>query len=566
MLSRFAAVCVSLSLASPGAANMGVTAKIGVAGGVRGSVTALPPGDKPIGRVLSSGQPLYLGERITTAAGATMQVMLLDETIFTIGPNSAMTLDEFTYDPSNQSGKVLARISKGFFRFVTGQIGHKKPESVRLRFPTGVMAVRGTIIAGQVSDFNTTAVLLGPGPANSAPGERVGAFRMENAGAAVDVVKPGFGTTVNGNAPPTPPALIPPAQLNTILNATTMRPAPGPDKADKPEGPAGDRAANGPPPEGDGKPGQPGQPGKPGQEGDRSGPPQTARADKTGNAPGGGPAMGPRDASGTGPRDPYVAGKTPGAPGDPSGAPRPDGGANMPPPMPGGPAGGYAGGSAMDMRMPTGGMNTAMPWDAAGKGDAMSMDYLASMRYLNQMGDQTQQTTERAAYAIGDQATSGQTAVARTTWDQLRAISAGGGYYSGSGAFKLNQCAGGACTAAATGTLNFQLYIDFANKTIGGNGAGVNSSVVIDANDSTLGAAINHTIPVGQIYYGTFGGDVSITAATTKADATIQLGNVAGIADRAKVDAGYHDTTANTYGAGTAVGSLVCTTSATGCR
>src|SRR5688572_10275402 len=85
---------------------------IGVAAAVRGAVSAVAPGREAVGRVISSGKPLYLNDKVKTGKGGRLQIMLLDETTFTIGQDSEMLLDEFVYDPATSSGKVSAKIVK----------------------------------------------------------------------------------------------------------------------------------------------------------------------------------------------------------------------------------------------------------------------------------------------------------------------------------------------------------------------------------------------------------------------------------------------------------------------
>lgn len=212
-------VTMSALIAVPACAQMPALAKIGAAGGVKGIVRAFDPGEKKaVGRILTSGAPLYLNEKIETGPDGSLQVMLIDETVFTIGKNSSMVLDDFVYDPKSHSGKVSATVTNGVFRFVTGQIGHKTPSDMKVKFPVGTMGIRGTIVAGEVSANHTTAVLLGPGANTNVPGERVGAFNLSNNGVKVDVVKAGYGTHIDGEfGAPTPPAAIPMAQLNSIL-------------------------------------------------------------------------------------------------------------------------------------------------------------------------------------------------------------------------------------------------------------------------------------------------------------------------------------------------------------
>ncbi|HOW89553.1 MAG TPA: hypothetical protein PL037_04665, partial [Elusimicrobiales bacterium] len=91
-----------LAAASPAFAE---AQRIGAAGAVSGGVKALSAGDA-VGRIVESGKPIFLNDHVITDGKGRLQVMLLDETVFTIGPNSDMVLDEFVYDPATSAGKV----------------------------------------------------------------------------------------------------------------------------------------------------------------------------------------------------------------------------------------------------------------------------------------------------------------------------------------------------------------------------------------------------------------------------------------------------------------------------
>ncbi|MDD5218039.1 MAG: FecR family protein, partial [Candidatus Omnitrophica bacterium] len=139
---------------------------IGVAAAVKGSVQLSREGS--VGKVIESGANIFLGDQISTDDKGRLQILLLDETVFTIGPNSAMTIDQFVYDPANHDGEIKAKIVKGTFRFVTGQITHKKPNRMRVDLPAGSIGVRGTIVEGQVDGMHSFVALMGPGDGNNA--------------------------------------------------------------------------------------------------------------------------------------------------------------------------------------------------------------------------------------------------------------------------------------------------------------------------------------------------------------------------------------------------------------
>ena len=221
----------TLAQAAPG------VARAGVAAAVRGDVQlAVVPGVREIGKNVTSGDAIFLGDRIATGAEGRLQIMLLDETVFTIGPNAALTIDQFVYDPQTNAGKVTASVLKGAFRFVSGKVAKREPSDMEVRLPVGSIGVRGTSVAGETDGTRATIVLLGPGPSNDSS-ERVGRILVSGVGptgaaTTVEVVRSGFGTEITGaNTPPTPPARIDPARLAALtapLAGTAPQPAPAP--------------------------------------------------------------------------------------------------------------------------------------------------------------------------------------------------------------------------------------------------------------------------------------------------------------------------------------------------
>ena len=185
--------------------------QVGVVAAVKGSVEVTSPG--AVGRIVDSGQPIFIGDAVKTGPQGRLQILLFDETIFTIGPDSAIVIDEFVYDPSTDAGKVSAEILKGVFRFVTGKVAHKKPENMKVKLPAGTIGVRGTIVAGRVDGQRSSVTLIGPGSV-------VVSNMVNNAVQEVSVSRIGFGTVIAGpEAPPTPPSFVPPAQLAELMSA-----------------------------------------------------------------------------------------------------------------------------------------------------------------------------------------------------------------------------------------------------------------------------------------------------------------------------------------------------------
>jgi hypothetical protein len=222
-----AARAQELAQAAPAAA------RAGVAGAVSGQVAlAVVPGVRAVGKDVVSGDPIFLGDKITTGPNGRLQIMLEDETTFTLGPKAALTIDRFVYDPSTNAGQVSATILKGTFRFVSGKIAQRDPTKMEVSLPVGSIGVRGTSVAGETDGTRATVVLLGPGAENDA-GERIGRILVSGSGpggsaTTVEIVRPGFATQIAGpNVPPSPPVRIDPVRLAALTAplAGTARPA-----------------------------------------------------------------------------------------------------------------------------------------------------------------------------------------------------------------------------------------------------------------------------------------------------------------------------------------------------
>lgn len=197
------------------------SAQIGVVAAVRGTVKIGKSGK--VGEIVKSGRAVYLGDEVSTDEKGNLQVLLLDETVFTIGPNSSLVIDKFIYDPSSQSGKINAKIVKGTFRFVTGKIARKTPSDMQVDLPSGTIGVRGTIVAGQSQGSRSLVVLLGPGSKNNTV-HKIGQITVGNESGGktkqVNVTRPGFGSVIEGpGAEPTPAFKVPAEQLNEITGA-----------------------------------------------------------------------------------------------------------------------------------------------------------------------------------------------------------------------------------------------------------------------------------------------------------------------------------------------------------
>src|SRR6266446_3815964 len=91
-LYSFRAVALAALLLGTGLASLAAVAqqRVGVSGAVNPNATGIPPGAAP--RRLVLGQDVVFNERITTEAAGQTQILFVDESSMTIGPNSDMVI------------------------------------------------------------------------------------------------------------------------------------------------------------------------------------------------------------------------------------------------------------------------------------------------------------------------------------------------------------------------------------------------------------------------------------------------------------------------------------------
>ena len=156
-------------------------------------------------KVVNVNDQIFKQEIIETNSVSSTQILFMDETVLSIGPDSRLIMDEMVYDPNSNTGKFVVTAARGLFTFVTGSL---ESESYEINTPTATIGVRGTKFDLFVSRKGASTVIL-----------RSGAVDMKNirSGATRRIATVGLATSiVTQKSEPTPPA--PPSfELEEVL-------------------------------------------------------------------------------------------------------------------------------------------------------------------------------------------------------------------------------------------------------------------------------------------------------------------------------------------------------------
>lgn len=164
-----------------------------------GTASAVNPAATANLKTITIGQSIAHKERIQTRSSGSVQLLFLDKTSMTIGPNSDLTIDEYVYDPNANTGKLAATLGKGALRFVGGQISHNGDAEIKTG--TALIGIRGGVMmtdgkGGIYAGYGTMTVSSGGQTVTLGAGE----FTQTQAGGS-----------------PTPPGLPPPGFVQQLI-------------------------------------------------------------------------------------------------------------------------------------------------------------------------------------------------------------------------------------------------------------------------------------------------------------------------------------------------------------
>ncbi len=177
-----------------------------------GITTAVRPGvvSTSNDRVVYIGNSVAFGERFKTDSTGVIHILFMDQSSMTLGPNSELVIDEFTFNPESRRGSIAVNLVKGALRVVGGFISKfNTPQgfsAARVQTTTATIGIRGGISTVESDGQNTTGTFLF--------GQQMSISNL--AGSTQTVTRPGFSSSVSGVSPPTPPSRVPFDQMNRL--------------------------------------------------------------------------------------------------------------------------------------------------------------------------------------------------------------------------------------------------------------------------------------------------------------------------------------------------------------
>jgi len=122
--------------------------KVGVNAAIRNKVEMQTDTDTAL-RPAVPREAVHLGDLVVSGPQSSLQMLLLDQSVFTVGANARMKIDRFVYDPDKGTTDIATSVAKGAFRFMSGHLVAGAGREA-IRTPVATIGVRGTIVEGAV--------------------------------------------------------------------------------------------------------------------------------------------------------------------------------------------------------------------------------------------------------------------------------------------------------------------------------------------------------------------------------------------------------------------------------
>jgi FecR protein len=194
------------------------------------ALTALPAGAQDVGTAtavnplsqgtlpganlvaLTVGARIVHKERIQTTPSGTVQLLFLDKSTLSIGPNTNMLIDEYVFDPRAHTGHMVMNLAEGALRLVGGLLSHQGEALVAT--PAAAIGIRGGTATVSHHRRKGTRVI-----------NHYGILTIRNGCGTIIIRRPGFAVWIpDWNTCPEEPQRVTEAEIAQYLRMLTSGP------------------------------------------------------------------------------------------------------------------------------------------------------------------------------------------------------------------------------------------------------------------------------------------------------------------------------------------------------
>jgi hypothetical protein len=103
-------------------------------------------------RPASLGDLLEAADTVITGVDSSVGITFIDDSRFSIGPQSRVELQQFRFNPTTQEGEFRTEVKRGTVAIISGHIAKQAPDAMQVRTRTSILGVRGTTFLVKVEE------------------------------------------------------------------------------------------------------------------------------------------------------------------------------------------------------------------------------------------------------------------------------------------------------------------------------------------------------------------------------------------------------------------------------
>jgi hypothetical protein len=98
------------------------------------------------------GTPLRAADTLITGADGTAGLTFSDNSRLSVGPNSTLAIDRYSFNPTTHEGAFDSTLRRGTLSAVSGKIAKQSPDAMTVRTSSTILGVRGTEFVVRTSE------------------------------------------------------------------------------------------------------------------------------------------------------------------------------------------------------------------------------------------------------------------------------------------------------------------------------------------------------------------------------------------------------------------------------
>ena len=99
-----------------------------------------------------AGDLLENADTVVTGVDSSVGITFIDNSRFSIGPNSRIELKKFRFNTTTEDGEFLTNMTRGTLAIISGRIAKRSPDAMKVKTRTSILGVRGTKFLVQIEE------------------------------------------------------------------------------------------------------------------------------------------------------------------------------------------------------------------------------------------------------------------------------------------------------------------------------------------------------------------------------------------------------------------------------